>query len=57
LGKEAAKHNQERDEREMTRQIAPLVPADDAVIIDSTHLSQDEVVAKIVALFLQRREA
>lgn len=36
-----------RDERDMNREIAPLRQADDAVLIDTTGLSIDEVVAKI----------
>jgi cytidylate kinase len=31
----------------MSREIAPLVPADDAVTIDSTRLSVDEVICAI----------
>lgn len=38
---------EKRDERDMTRKIAPLVPADDAVTIDSTRLSVDEVMRAI----------
>ncbi|MDX1556421.1 MAG: (d)CMP kinase [Xanthomonadales bacterium] len=38
---------EKRDERDMTREIAPLVPADDAVTIDSTRLSVDEVMRAI----------
>ena len=37
----------ERDERDRNRANSPLRPAPDAVIIDSTHLSLDEVVARI----------
>jgi len=36
-----------RDERDQNRKVAPLVPAEDALIIDSTDLSIDEVVNKI----------
>lgn len=38
-----------RDERDMTRKVAPLRPADDALIIDSTDLSIDEVFAQVQA--------
>ena len=38
-----------RDERDMNRAIAPLKQADDAVLIDTTGLSIDEVVAKIAS--------
>jgi cytidylate kinase len=36
----------ERDMRDRTRTVSPLVPADDAEIIDSSHMSVDEVVAR-----------
>lgn len=36
----------ERDERDRTRASSPLEPAPDAISIDSTHLSLDEVIAK-----------
>ena len=38
-----AEEVRQRDERDTNRSIAPLCPADDAVIIDSTYLSIDEV--------------
>jgi len=41
---------QSRDERDQTRAAAPLVKAADAVPIDSTGLSADEVVQAIVAV-------
>ncbi len=37
----------ERDRRDRTRATSPLVPASDAVIIDSTHLSEDQVVSRV----------
>ncbi|MEM9070977.1 MAG: (d)CMP kinase [Myxococcota bacterium] len=40
----------ERDERDSTRAVAPLRPAEDAVLLDSTDLGFDEVVARVVAL-------
>jgi cytidylate kinase len=39
-----------RDERDSTRAHSPLRPADGAVVLDTTELSQDEVVARIVGL-------
>lgn len=36
-----------RDERDQTRKLAPLKPAEDASIIDTTSLSEAEVVARI----------
>lgn len=38
----------ERDERDASRAVAPLKPADDAVVVDSTALSIDEVVAEVM---------
>ena len=40
----------ERDERDMTRETAPLRQADDAVLIDSSDMTIPEVTAAIVAL-------
>ena len=39
-----------RDLRDQSRSVAPLRPAEDAVIIDSTDLSIDEVFEKVVSL-------
>ena len=39
-----------RDSRDQSRSIAPLRPAEDAVIIDSTSLSIDEVFEKVLSL-------
>jgi cytidylate kinase len=41
---------QERDRRDRTRAASPLVPAEDAVIIDSSHMSIDQVVDKVEEL-------
>lgn len=38
----------ERDERDMNRDIAPLKQADDAVLIDSSNMSIEEVVSAIL---------
>ena len=40
----------ERDHRDRTRTVSPLVAAGDAVIIDSTKLTEDEVLEKIETL-------
>jgi CMP/dCMP kinase len=40
----------ERDEQSKNRQDSPLRRADDAVLVDTTHLTQDETVAEIVRL-------
>ncbi len=42
---------QERDERDSQRSVAPLKPAPDAIILDSTSLSIDEVQDKILRAF------
>jgi cytidylate kinase len=39
-----------RDERDRTRPIAPLVPAMDSQLIDTTGLSPDAVLARVEAL-------
>nr|WP_240956302.1 (d)CMP kinase [Wenzhouxiangella sp. XN79A] len=39
---------QERDRRDRERAIAPTVPAEDAEVIDTTHLALDKVVASIL---------
>jgi len=39
----------QRDERDKNRKVAPLVPAEGALVIDSTDLSIDEVVSKILS--------
>lgn len=41
---------QERDERDMTREIAPLKLAEDATLIDSSEMGIDDVVKAIIAL-------
>ncbi|WP_271408384.1 (d)CMP kinase [Pseudomonas sp. Q1-7] len=45
------KEIQERDERDSQRSVAPLKPAPDAIILDSTSLSIDEVQDKILEAF------
>ncbi|MDF2445542.1 MAG: cmk [Moraxellaceae bacterium] len=37
-----------RDERDINRPIAPLKPADDAIVLDSTRLGIDEVMARVL---------
>ena len=43
-----------RDRRDAERPVAPLKPAADAVVLDSTHLSLDEVVGKLLALVSEK---
>ena len=40
----------ERDERDASRAVAPLRPASDAFVIDSTELSADEVFERVIEL-------
>lgn len=44
----------ERDRRDRTRAVSPLAAAADAITIDSTHLSEDQVVQKIEELIRQK---
>ncbi len=44
----------ERDERDRNRTVAPLVPADDAVELDTTSLGIREVVEKVMILLQER---
>jgi len=44
----------ERDRRDATREVAPLVACRDAVVIDSTALDIDAVVDKVLALARER---
>lgn len=46
---EIAKDIAERDERDMTRKIAPLRQAEDAILVDSSDLTIQEVVDRICA--------
>jgi len=43
-----------RDQRDRTRAVSPLVAAPDAVILDTTNLSIDEVVARVSELIAER---
>ena len=40
----------QRDRRDSTRPVAPLRPAPDAVVIDSTGIAVEEVVDRVLAL-------
>ena len=41
---------QKRDERDVNRQHSPLKPAQDALVIDTTNLTINEVITKVMAL-------
>jgi cytidylate kinase len=44
----------ERDRRDRTRATSPLVAAEDAVLLDSTNMSEEEVLQRIGELVEQR---
>ncbi len=46
---------EERDERDKRRAVSPLVPAEDAVILDSTAMTIDAVIDRALALAKDRR--
>lgn len=52
---EVARAMARRDETDSTRETSPLVPAPDADLLDTTGLSVDEVVARIVSIAGSRR--
>lgn len=51
---EIQKDIEERDRRDMEREISPLRKADDAVLVDSSEMSIDEVVAAILDIFREK---
>ncbi|MBA3912771.1 MAG: (d)CMP kinase [Acidobacteriales bacterium] len=50
----AAADLRRRDQRDRSRSASPLVPAADAIVLDSTSLSEDEVIHKVEELVKQR---
>ncbi len=54
LAANVAAELRERDRRDRTRAASPLVAAADAVVIDSTSLSEDEVLARVEDLVRQK---
>jgi len=46
---------EERDARDRNRPVAPLVPASDSQVLDSSALSIDEVVGRIVGWFREKQ--
>ncbi|MGH9469963.1 MAG: (d)CMP kinase [Terriglobia bacterium] len=51
---ETASEIRRRDELDVQREVAPLVSAPDALIVDSTALTSDQVADKIIALARER---
>ena len=54
---EIKKEIEERDHRDMTRAIAPLKQAEDAVYLVTSHMNIDEVVEAIRQLYRERKKA
>jgi cytidylate kinase len=54
LAQEIAAQLRERDLRDRTRAASPLVPAEDAVILDSTNMSEDEVLQRAEELVREK---
>ena len=48
---------EERDYRDMHREISPLVQAEDAVLLDTSDMTLEQVVEKIIALAKERLHA
>jgi CMP/dCMP kinase len=46
----------ERDHRDRTRAVSPLVPANDATVIDSTSMTEDQVLQRIDELLSAKTE-
>jgi cytidylate kinase len=54
---EVVREQSERDERDARRDIAPMTPAADAIVLDSTALSANEVLERMVAEVLGCRSS
>ena len=50
-----AKDIEERDRKDMSRETAPLKMAEDAVLVDSSETDIEEVAARIISLYRERR--
>ena len=44
----------ERDSRDATRAVAPMVAAEDAVVVDTTHLGVEDVVGRLLSMARER---
>jgi cytidylate kinase len=44
----------ERDRRDTTRPVAPLIAVPEAIVVDSTALSIEEVVKRVISLARER---
>lgn len=47
---------EERDYRDMNREISPLKQAEDAVLVDTSHMTVEEVIAEIIRICTEKRE-
>ena len=54
---EIKKDIEERDYRDMNRDVSPLVKTEDAVLIDSSNMTIDQVVEQILKLYQERRNS
>ena len=52
---EVLKGIKDRDKRDSTREIAPLKKAEDAIYVDSTNLSIEQVVEKIIEIIRRKK--
>ena len=46
----------DRDHRDMTREISPLRQAEDAILVDSSQMTIEEVKAEIIRLYRESRK-
>jgi len=53
---EVLREMNERDQRDSTRAVAPLRPAEDAVMLDSSELTPEQVLERLVALVRERSD-
>lgn len=51
---EIQKDIEERDQRDMNREISPLRQAEDAVLVDSSEMTIEEVVNRILEIFHEK---
>ncbi|MGH9510699.1 MAG: (d)CMP kinase [Terriglobales bacterium] len=54
LAESTAAELRDRDHRDRTRATSPLVPAPDALVLDSTSMSEDEVLRRVEELVQQK---
>lgn len=51
---EIAKDIENRDRQDMTREISPLVQAEDAILVDTSDMNIEEVVEKISSIIIEK---